>query len=63
MQQWTREGSDEALAHFGQAIQLDPSFATAYGMAARCYATRKVGGWIKDHAQEEARLRGWHGER
>ena len=54
IQQWTREGNDEALAHFGQAIQLDPSFATAHGMAARCYATRKVAGWMRDRAQEEA---------
>jgi hypothetical protein len=34
----SREGSDEALAHFDQAIQLDPSFAAAHGVAARCYS-------------------------
>jgi TolB-like protein/class 3 adenylate cyclase/tetratricopeptide (TPR) repeat protein len=48
----SREGSDEALAHFGQAIQLDPSFAAAHGMAARCYTMRKMARWMKDAAQE-----------
>jgi tetratricopeptide (TPR) repeat protein len=46
------EGSDEALAHFDQAIQLDPSFAAAHGVAARCYAMRKMARWMKDGAQE-----------
>jgi len=48
----SREGSDEALAHFGQAIQLDPNFAAAHGVAARCYAMRKMARWMKDGAQE-----------
>lgn len=54
MQQWTRQGNDEALAHFGEAVQVDPGFATAYGMAARCYTVRKAGGWMRDPAQENA---------
>ena len=54
MQQWTRRGNDEALAHFGEAVQVDPGFATAYGMAARCYTVRKAGGWMRDPAQENA---------
>ena len=29
---WTREGNEEALAHFQRAIELDPGFASAYGM-------------------------------
>jgi tetratricopeptide (TPR) repeat protein len=48
----SREGSDEALAHFGQAIQLDSGFAAAHGMAARCYAMRKMAHWMKDGEQE-----------
>src|SRR5215831_7651340 len=33
---WTKSGCAEALAHFYRAIELDPAFASAYGMAARC---------------------------
>ncbi len=46
---WTREGNDLALAHFYRAIELDPEFASAYGMAARCYSQRQAGGWISDY--------------
>jgi TolB-like protein/class 3 adenylate cyclase/Flp pilus assembly protein TadD len=46
--QWTKEGNEEALAHLYRAIELDPNFALAYGMAARCYAQRKGSGWTKD---------------
>ena len=56
---WTREANDEALALFFHAIALDPHFAAAYGMAARCYAQRKGGGWVtdrKDEIAEAARL-------
>ena len=48
----SRDGSDEALTHFDQAIQLDPNFAAAHGVAARCYAMRKMARWMKDAAQE-----------
>ena len=42
---WTREGNKEALSHFYRAIELDPSFASAYGMAARCsLSARRVVG-------------------
>jgi TolB-like protein/Tfp pilus assembly protein PilF len=51
---WTKRDSDEALRHFGQAIALDPDYASAYGMAARCYSARKVSGWADDLAQETA---------
>lgn len=51
---WTRRDSDEALQHFGQAIALDPDYASAYGMAARCYSARKVSGWVDDLARETA---------
>ncbi len=52
--QWTREGNGEALAHFGRAIELDPGFAAAHGMAARCYVQRKSGRWMNDYAREMA---------
>jgi TolB-like protein/Tfp pilus assembly protein PilF len=51
---WTKQDSDQALRHFGRAIELDPDYASAYGMAARCYSARKVSGWVKDQAQETA---------
>jgi TolB-like protein len=52
--QWTREANTEALSMFYKAIELDPNFASAYGMAARCYPQRKAGGWMTDRAQEIA---------
>jgi adenylate cyclase len=51
---WSREGNEEALSHFYDAIQLDPNYAAAYGMAARVYTQRNSGGWIKDPAYEFA---------
>src|SRR5215510_9105358 len=51
---WTREGNEEALAHFQRAIELDPGFASAHGMAARCYSQRKAGGWVVDRARNIA---------
>jgi TolB-like protein len=58
---WTREGNEEALLHFGRAIELDPSFASAYGMAARCYSQRKTAGWmvnwVRDIAEAERMAR------
>src|SRR5207247_1778623 len=38
---WAREANDDALRMFYRAIELDPDFASAYGMAARCYVARK----------------------
>ena len=52
--QWNRETNNEALRHFYRAIELDPNFASAYGMAARCYLIRKGSGWMIDRAQEAA---------
>ena len=52
--QGTREANDEALPLFYRAIELDPDFASAYGMAAWCYAQRKMNGWVTDRAQEIA---------
>jgi len=52
--QWTKQSSQEALSNFGQAIQLDPNFAAAYGMAARTYIQRKSGGWASNREAEVA---------
>jgi TolB-like protein/Tfp pilus assembly protein PilF len=52
--QWNRETNNEALRLFYRAIELDPDFASAYGMAARCYLIRKGSGWMIDRAQETA---------
>lgn len=51
---WTREGNNEALSHFKQAIELDPSFASAFGMAARCYSQRTGFAWVVDREREVA---------
>ena len=50
----TREAINEALPHFYKAIELDPDFASAYGMAAWCYAWRKINGWMTERVQEIA---------
>jgi TolB-like protein len=51
---WTKEGVDEALRLFYRAIELDPDFASAYGVAAWCYFWRKANGWMIDAAAEAA---------
>jgi tetratricopeptide (TPR) repeat protein len=47
-----RDATAEALGLFRRAAELDPGFAAAYGLAARCYALRKVCGWAEDRALE-----------
>jgi len=53
---WTPDGNRVAMAHFYKAIELDPQFATAYGMAARCFSQAKVQGWSKDPASDKAEV-------
>jgi TolB-like protein/Tfp pilus assembly protein PilF len=48
------EGNRDALRLFLKAIELDPDFAAAYGMAAWCYVWRKANGWMTDWVQEIA---------
>jgi TolB-like protein/DNA-binding SARP family transcriptional activator/Tfp pilus assembly protein PilF len=43
-----------ALQLFYKAIELDPDFASAYGMAAYGYCQRKTNGWIADRDAEIA---------
>ena len=55
----TMEANDAALRLFYRAIELDPDFASAHGMAAWCYAWRKMNGWETDRVRantESARL-------
>jgi tetratricopeptide (TPR) repeat protein len=52
--QRSRKANDDALQLFYKAIEFDPEFATAYGMAAWCHAWRNLSGWMADRAQEIA---------
>jgi TolB-like protein len=49
---WTNPSHDEALLLFKRAIELDPDFATAYGVAARCFSYRASWGRVADEARE-----------
>jgi tetratricopeptide (TPR) repeat protein len=51
---YTRDGYAEALRLFQRAIELDPEFAAAYGMAAWCRVIQRVNGWMTDPAAEIA---------
>jgi TolB-like protein len=44
--------NEEALRLFSKAIDLDPHFATAYGMAAWCHVSSHVNGWTANPALE-----------
>ena len=55
--EWTKDGWNEALRLFQRAIELDPSFSTPYGIAARAYAARKAQGWSIDRKLEQAEIR------
>jgi TolB-like protein len=55
--QWSQEATAQALLHFYRAIELDPGFASAYGMAARCYSLRKAGGWEDDRERATTEVR------
>jgi len=52
--QRTKEAVNEALRLFYKAIDLDPDFASAYGMAAWCYGWRRINGWMEDRGREIA---------
>jgi len=52
--QMTKEAQSEALRLFHKAIEIDPNFAAAHGMAAWCYAQRKSNGWMTDRLRETA---------
>jgi TolB-like protein/Tfp pilus assembly protein PilF len=50
----TQDTVDQAVAHFRQAIALDPEYASAYGMAAWSLFWRRLNGWSADPAQDTA---------
>jgi len=50
----TRDALEQALPLYYKAIELDPEFASAYGMAAWCHFWRKLNGWMTDRDQEIA---------
>jgi tetratricopeptide (TPR) repeat protein len=50
----TKASNDEALRLFGKAIELDPDFAAAHGMAALCYVGRNWKHWMLDPQKEVA---------
>jgi TolB-like protein len=54
LHRWTRDDNAAAVSDFKRAIGRDPKFAAAYGMAARCYAQSKVGGWVDDRTHDIA---------
>ena len=47
----------DAMRQFAKAIERDPEFASAYGMAAQCYSQRLRGGWMTDRPKERAEAR------
>ena len=53
---WTKDEVDAALSHFYRAMEIDPQFASPYGLAARCYSQRKAGGWELDADREAAEV-------
>src|SRR5262245_54429856 len=50
----SKEAITEALQQFYRATELDPEFASAFGMAAWCYVLRRNYGWGTDDAREIA---------
>jgi TolB-like protein len=50
----TREAISEALPLYHKALEIDPNYASAYGMAAWCHFWRKINGWMSDREEETA---------
>ena len=58
----TRDGTTEALQLFSKATELDPDFASPYGVSAFCYVVRKLNGWMSNppaHDVAEAARLAW----
>lgn len=47
-----REDIKEAIRLFHKATEFDEGYSSAYGMAAWCYARRKLNGWTDDQSAE-----------
>ena len=52
-----RQAHDEALQLFRSAIEVDPTFAAAYGRAAFCYIPAQGNSWISVTSDEIAEVR------
>jgi len=52
----TYEDSREALRLLGRAIELDPNYAAAYGLAAYCHLRQRQRGWVASITTEGVRL-------
>jgi TolB-like protein len=52
--QGNRRAVDEALSLLYRAVELDPGFASAYGVAASCFYWRKMNNWLGDRAEDVA---------
>jgi TolB-like protein len=50
----TKERMADALVQFYKAIERDPNFGAAHGMAAWCHLWRHMNGWTTDRAHEFA---------
>lgn len=53
---WTKDGVGEGLQLCNKAIERDPDFAAAHGVAAWCYFWRMANGWMSDREQETAEV-------
>jgi TolB-like protein len=49
-----RQANEEALRLSYRAIELDPDYSSAYGLAAQCYITHSLNGWMTDRVKEIA---------
>lgn len=50
--EFTRDGTDKALAAWQRSVELDPDFALAYGMSALVHFRRKSFSWFTDPEDE-----------
>jgi TolB-like protein/class 3 adenylate cyclase len=53
--QYTRDGTDQAVGLYEQAIALDPQFALAYALLAATLTQRKIWGWSTNPAEDASR--------
>jgi adenylate cyclase len=53
--QYTKEGADQAIGLYEQAIALDPQFAPAYAGLAAALNQRRIWGWSTDPAADASR--------
>jgi TolB-like protein/class 3 adenylate cyclase len=54
LRELNKEASEEALRLSYRAMELDPEYSSAYGIAAFCYYTRFHHRWMEDRVQEIA---------